>query len=640
MNGSHTPGRRPALAHTAVLALLFLLPSAAPANDQPPAPAPAPATADPGPSSETGARIAALRAEIAHHDELYFRHAAPEISDAAYDALKRELLALERAFPDAAAAVPPRAAALGDDRTGNFPTYRHREPMRGLEKAYSDTELRNWHRLLLARLGRDAAALVVEPKYDGLAISVTYERGQLVRAVTRGNGAEGEDITANVRTIRSLPATFRTATPPDLIELRGELYISRAEFARLNDELEAAGESTFAHPRNLAAGTAKLLDPVEVAARKLEVVFYGWGACEPAGQRPASQRKFLAQAGSWGLPVIERPRVAHSLAELQAAVTELGRQRDTLPFPTDGAVVKLDSVALRLAVGETEEAPRWAVAYKFAPEQATTQLRAITIQVGRTGVLTPVAELALVELAGSSVTRATLHNRATIERLDLRVGDFVRLEKAGEIVPQITGVDLSRRAPESVPYVFPDSCPACGTAVVQLPGEAAVRCPNPDCPAQLRRRLDHFAGKSGVGIRGLGPATITILVDRGLVREIADLYRLRRRDLLALPGFDLESADDLLAGIERSRQARLWRVINGLGLPRVGAASAKKLAERFTSLDRLARAPYGDLIPVVGPATARTLFAHLAEPRNQATLAALAAALRSPETATPGGNGP
>ena len=638
MNGCPTLGRRPALAHTAVLALLLLLPAAAPATAQPAEPAPA-AEADSNPSAETGARIAALRAEIAHHDELYFRRAAPEISDAAYDALKRELQALERAYPAAAADAAPLAAALGDDRTGNFPSYRHREPMLGLEKAYSDTELRNWHRLLLARLGRTAATLVVEPKYDGMAISVTYERGQLVRAVTRGNGTEGEDITANVRTISSLPTTLRTATPPDLIELRGELYLSRAEFNRLNGELEATGESTFAHPRNLAAGTAKLLDPAEVAARKLEVVFYGWGACEPVGQRPASQRKFLAQAGGWGLPVIERPRVARTLAELQTAVTELGRQREALPFPTDGAVVKLDSVALRRAVGETEETPRWAVAYKFTPEQVTTQLRAITIQVGRTGVLTPVAELALVELAGSSVARATLHNRATIERLDLRVGDFVRLEKAGEIVPQITGVDLSRRAAESVPYVFPDSCPACSTAVVQLPGEAAVRCPNPDCPAQLRRRLDHFAGKSGVAIRGLGPATVTILVDRGLVREIADLYRLRRRDLLALPGFDLESADDLLAGIERSRQARLWRVINGLGLPRVGTASAKKLAERFTSLDQLARATYGDLIPVVGPATARALFAHLAETRNQAALTALAAAMPT-TTITAGSSSP
>lgn len=631
MNGSPTHGRRPALAHTAVLALLLVSATALAATSprDPPPPAAAPVTA-----TEARARIVALREEIAHHNELYFRRAAPEISDTAYDSLRRELAALESAFPAEATAAAPETAPLGDDRTGDFPTALHRERLLGLEKTYTAAELRNWHRLLRARLDRRDATLVVEPKVDGLAVSVTYEHGRLVRAVTRGSGTEGDDITANVRTIATLPATLRAggahSPMPSLIELRGELYIPPTEFARLNLEREAAGEPPFAHPRNLAAGTAKLHDPAEVAARPLAIVFYGWGAWEPAATQPASQQKFLAQAKAWGLPTIGEARLARSASELWAAVVNVRTQSDQFSFPVDGAVAKLNSAPLRRLLGETEQAPRWAVAYKFQPSQATTQLRAITIQVGRTGILTPVAELAPVPLAGASVARATLHNRDTLARLDLRVGDTVTLERAGGVIPRITGVDLTRRPPGSSPYVFPEQCPACNTAVVQNPGEAAVRCPNPGCPAQVRQRLDHYSGRAGVRIQDLGPATITLLVDRGLVRDIPDLYRLRRTDLLALPGFGPISADALLAAIERSRHATLWRVFNGLGLPRVGPATAKKLARRFDRLESLANATYGELIPVVGTATARALVAHLAEPGNQARLTALASVRNKP----------
>ncbi|MBK8479244.1 MAG: NAD-dependent DNA ligase LigA [Opitutaceae bacterium] len=616
-----------------MLALLLLSVAAFAATPPLGAPAPTPA-AVPATTADAGARIAALRGEIARHNELYFRRSAPEITDSTFDSLRRELAALEADFPALAAAAPPEAAPPGDDRNGDFPTARHRAPMLGIEKVYTEAELRHWHRLLLARLGRRDAALVVEPKIDGLAISVTFEHGRLVRAVTRGSGTEGDEITANVRTIPTLPTTLRSAgahsPPPALIELRGELYISPAEFARLNLEREAAGEPPFAHPRNLAAGTAKLHDPAEVAARHLALVFYGWGAWEPTATQPASQQKFLEQANAWGLPTIPVTRLARSADELWAAVGEVARQRDQLPFPADGAVAKLDSVPLRRSLGETEQAPRWTVAYKFPPDRASTRLRAISIQIGRTGVLTPVAELVPVPLAGASIARATLHNRDTIARLDLRVGDTVTLERAGGVVPHITGVDLARRPAESAPYVFPDKCPACSTAVAQGPGEALVRCPNPICPAQVRQRLDHYTGRHGVRIQDLGPATITMLVDRGLVRDIPDLYRLRRGDLLALPGFGPTSADALLDAIERSRHARLWRAINGLGLPRVGTATAKKLGRHFTRLEQLANATYGELIPVVGTATARALVAHLAEPGNRATLTALAAIRSQP----------
>lgn len=632
MNGCPTHGRRPALAHTAVLALL-LVSAATFAAPPPPPNAPAPAVA-PATATEARARLVALRGEIARHDELYFRRSAPEITDTAYDALRRELTALEATFPAEAAAVAPEAIPLGDDRNGDFPTTLHRKRMLGLEKTQTEAELRHWYRLLLARLDRRNATLVVEPKVDGLAVSVTYEHGRLVRAVTRGNGTEGDDITANVRIIPTLPPTLRSggahSPAPALIELRGELYIAPADFARLNHEREAVGEPPFAHPRNLAAGTAKLHDPAEVATRHLSVVFYDWGAWEPAATQPASQQKFLAQAQAWGLPTTTDTRLARSADELWAAVTAVEHQRDQLTYPADGAVAKLDSVSLRRALGETEQAPRWAVAYKFRPDRATTQLRAITIQVGRTGVLTPVAELVPVPLAGASVARATLHNRDTIVRLDLHVGDTVTIERAGGVVPRITGVDPARRPADSTPYLFPDKCPACNTAVLQNPGEAAVRCPNRTCPAQVRQQLDHYTGRSGVRIHDLGPATITMLVDRGLVRSIPGLYHLRRSDLLTLPGFDPISADALLAAIERSRRAKLWRVINGLGLPRVGTATAKKLGGHFVRLDQLANATPSELVPLVGVATARALATHLAEPENQATLAALSAVLDTP----------
>ena len=555
------------------------------------------------PRTEARRRIAALRAEIAHHDTLYFQQAEPEISDFAYDQLKRELGELEKAFPtaggDAAASAP-----VGDDRSGLFPTWRHRERMLSLEKTYAEAELRAFVAGLARQLAGADLTYVVEPKVDGVAVSAIYEKGRLVRAVTRGDGVEGDDITPNARTIRSLPRALRPTAPdgtanpiPDLIELRGEIYVTFAEFARINREREAADEPLFSHPRNLAASTIRLLDPGAVAERKLDVVFYGWGACEPAALVPATQRGFHEQARAWGLPVLEKTWMAHSADEVWAAVQAFGRLRRQLPFPADGAVVKLDPVPLRGICGETRHAPRWAMAYKYAPERIETRLLAITVQVGRTGLLTPVAELAPVQLAGSTVTRATLHNRGAIARQDLRIGDFVYVEKAGEIIPAITGVDAARRPAGSRSYVFPATCPACGTAVVPLAGEAAVRCPNAACPAQVRQRLRHFASKSCMEIDGLGPATIDRLVESGRVKNLADLYRLRREDLVT-PGHGRETAaDQLLAAIERSKHAELWRFIHGLSIPHVGAATAGGLARRFGSLEALAAAGREGLAP-------------------------------------------
>lgn len=529
--------------------------------------------------SQREARLIWLRAEIARHDELYFKKAAPEISDAEYDRLKREMRMLEKALPQVASASAQPASALGDDHAGAFSTYRHREPMLSLEKAYTETELRAFISRVQSTLRRDDLVWVVEPKFDGLAISVTYENGRLVRAVTRGNGQRGDDVTANVLTITSVPRQL-PAGSPDVVEVRGEVYIDYTEFARINAEREEAGEELFAHPRNLAAGTLKQKDPAEVAKRKLSAVFYGLGAWVGTPAAPATQQALHALLKAWALPGVTAPVVASNADDVWLAVQRFGHERDTLSFPTDGAVVKIDSRAVQQELGASNEAPRWAVAYKFPPERVTTRLRAITLQVGRTGVVTPVAELEPVRIDGTTISRATLHNSDEIARRDLRVGDWVMVEKAGEIIPAITGVDLSRRAPESVAFVFPMQCASCGTKLVRVDGEAAVKCPNWHCPAQLRRRIEHFAAPTGVGIDNLGPTLIETLVASGKVGSVADLYRLK-------PGDGVTAS--ILAEIERSKRAELARFIFGLGLPGVGRKKAEELAQRYGSLAALAQ---------------------------------------------------
>jgi len=619
-----------------MLAVVLFAWSAALPGEPPPAPADAGAS-PPAASAGARRRIAELRAEIARHDQLYFHQAEPEISDFAYDRLRRELAELEKANPGAGAdAFPDRP--IGDDRSGLFPVWRHLVPMLSLEKTYDESELRSFLAAMARRFGRADLAYVVEPKVDGVAVSAIYDHGHLVRAVTRGNGREGDDITANARMIRSLPRALRPTAPngapnpvPDLVELRGEIYVTHTEFARLNREREAADEPPFAEPRNLVAGTIRLLDPQEVAERNLDVVFYGWGAWAPAATTPPTQHGFHELVRAWGLPALEECRMESSADEVWAAVQAIGRGRRERAFPTDGAVVKIDSVPLRREVGESERAPRWAMAFKYAPDRAETRLRAITVQVGRTGLLTPVAELAPVQLAGGTVTRATLHNRQVIARLDLRIGDMVWVERAGEIIPTITGMDPAQRPAGSRPYAFPAVCPACGGALVQLEGEAAVRCPNAACPAQVRQRLRHFASKACVDIDGLGPATIDALVASGRVGTVADLYRLRREDLVAAGCARGSSAERLLAAVERSKQAELWRFIFGLGIPHVGAAAAREVAARCGSLEALAAARPEELGAAdpggarLGDATSRAVAAFFMVPQNRAVVAELLA---------------
>ena len=580
-------------------------------------------------------RIAALRAEIAHHDELYYRRAQPEITDFEYDRLKRELSDLEAEFAPASDlfdGISP-TTQVGDDRTEGFVTYRHRERMMSLDNTYSPEELREFHERLGRLIGRDQLSYVVEPKIDGLAVSLTYVKGRLVRAVTRGNGIEGDDITANARTIHTLPPKLRASadTPvPDVIEIRGEIFLTLAEFRRINQQREEAGEPLYANPRNLAAGTIKQLDPREVAQRRLEIVLYGLGYCEPVTTMPSTQHGYHELVRAWGLPAVERYWTVQGPEETWAAVQELNRIRSTFAYPTDGAVVKLDSIPLQREAGATSKSPRWAMAYKFAAERAETRLDAITIQVGRTGVLTPVAELAPVHLAGTMVARATLHNRDEIARKDIRVGDYVYVEKAGEIIPAVVGINAARRSPECVPYVFPQKCPVCGTPVVQQEGEVALRCPNYDCAVQVRRRVQHFASKACVDIDGLGEAMVDTLVGKGWVRSVADIYRLRRDDLLTLGKNVGKSTDNLLAGIERSKRAELWRFIHGLGITHVGAAASKDLALKFGSLDALTQAKFEDfvfdkksVIEGIGETMGQAIMEHFNDPRNRTLVSEL-----------------
>jgi DNA ligase (NAD+) len=581
-------------------------------------------------------RIADRRALVARHDELYYRRAKPEITDQEYDRLKRELADLEAKYPEAARAAGAASptASVGDDRAEGFQTYRHRQAMQSLDNTYSEAELREFHGRLVRLLGREDLGYAVEPKIDGLAVSLTYEKGRFVRAVTRGNGVEGDDVTANALTIHSLPRELKKskAMPfPDVVEVRGEVFLTLAEFQRINLGREEAALEPYANPRNLAAGTLKQLDAREVASRRLEIVLYGMGACAPVSAGGETQSGYGARLRAWGLPTVEKSWAVQGIDAVWAAVEELDRLRDKFAYATDGAVIKLDSFAQQREAGHTSKAPRWAMAYKFAAERAETKLLAITIQVGRTGVLTPVAELEPVILAGTTVARATLHNRDEIARKDIRVGDTVSLEKAGEVIPAVIAVNLSRRPPHCAPYVFPEKCPACGTRVVQLDGEVALRCPNYDCPVQVRRRVRHFASKACVDIDGLGEAMVDQVVEEKWVESAADIYRLKRADLLTL-GKDVEkSTDNLLAAIERSKGTELWRFVHGLGIPHVGAASAKDLATRFGGLEALASARLEDflgekkasLIAGIGETMAQAIVTHFNQPRNRTLVAEL-----------------
>ena len=556
--------------------------------------------------AEAQQRIAQLRADVARHDERYYRQAKPEITDFAYDGLKRELAELEAEFPLFATADSP-TQRVGDDRVQGFREVAHRQKMLSLDNTYSEEEVRAFHTRMVRLLGTEDLHYTVEPKIDGLAVSLTYEQGRFVRAVTRGTGDKGDDVTANVRTIASLPRELkkvRGTVMPDVVEIRGEIYLTAAEFERINAERAAAGEELYANPRNTAAGTIKQLDAAEVARRKLSIVLYSLGHCEPAVV--TTQARLHERLKAWGLPHVERIWHALGIDEVWASIGELDALRRSFAYGTDGAVVKLDDMALQREVGATDKAPRWAIAYKYKPDTARTRLKAITIQVGKTGILSPVAELEPVFLAGSTIARATLHNEEEIRRKDIRVGDLVEIEKAGEVIPAVLRSFPEERLPGAPEFDLPAAvghkCPVCGGKIAKLAvadEEAqgvAWKCQNYDCSAQRTGRLGFFCSRKALAIDCVGGVVAEKLVELGHVQDPPDLYDVAQETLATLNlgtaekprVFGEKNAAKVVAAREAARALPLEKWLYALSVPDVGETTARELGRRHRNFTELA----------------------------------------------------
>jgi DNA ligase (NAD+) len=552
--------------------------------------------------AEAQRRIAGLRSQVARHDELYYRSSQPELSDFDYDQLKRELADLEAQFPQFASADSP-TQRVGDDRAQGFREVAHRQKMLSLDNTYNEAELRAFHTRLVKLLEIDDLRYTVEPKIDGLAVSLTYEEGKLVRAVTRGKGDRGDDVTANALTIATLPRKLHGAAPR-VVEIRGEIYLTQAEFERINAERAAADEELYANPRNVAAGTIKLLDPAEVARRKLAVVLYGLGHCEPEVVR--SQTELQKKLRAWGLPVVERYWTVRGIDEAWAAIGELDKIRRSFAYGTDGAVVKLDDVEQQHSAGDTAKSPRWAIAYKYKPDTARTRLKAITIQVGKTGILSPVAELEPVFLSLSTISRATLHNEDEIRRKDIRIGDLVEIERAGEVIPAVL-----RSFPEERPRGAKEfnlsaavggKCPVCGGRIAKVEVDtesgvgAAWKCQNYDCSAQRVGRLEFFCSRRALAIDSVGEIVAAKLVERDLVRAPLDLYSIEEQTLAELNlGTDEKKrvlgepiARKIVQAREAARNLPLAKWLYALSIPDVGEETAQDIAMLHDDMESVA----------------------------------------------------
>jgi DNA ligase (NAD+) len=591
--------------------------------------------------SDPSARADELRRLIEEANHAYYVLDAPTVDDSAYDEWMRELEALEAAHPELARpdsptqtiGARPSAAAPGDGEAATrqrFPEVRHRRPMLSLANARGRGELEAWHRRLRARLdeeglGTAESRFVVEPKVDGLAVTLAYRDGVLAVGATRGDGVVGEDVTANLRTVAGLPERLRVpggGPPPPLVEVRGEVYLPLAAFAELNARRAAAGERTFANPRNSAAGSLRQLDPGEVAKRPLAIWCYGIGAAE--GLDPATHSEALAWLRAAGFPVSDDITVADGIEEAAAACAAWEERRAELDFDIDGAVVKLDRLDLQERLGSVGRAPRWAIAYKFAPTTATTRLKQVEVNVGRTGAVVPYAVLEPVAVGGATVTYATLHNQEDIARKGLLVGDTVIVQRAGDVIPQVVGPLTDRRDGSERPFVMPARCPACGTDLVQPPGEVQFRCPNRSCPAQIQQGLEHFASRGAMDIEGLGEKRVRTFFDAGLVRSFADIYDLpgRREELVGMDGFKDRSVDNLLAAIEASKRRPWPNVLYALGIRHVGEVTAQAIAAVLPSLDDLLAADAERLAEAegVGPVVAEAVREFLASPANRELL--------------------
>lgn len=581
--------------------------------------------------SQAEQRVRDLRTEIRHHDYLYYVKDAPEIADEAYDALYRELQSLEERFPELRTADSPtqRVAGVALDE---FPKVRHAAPMLSLDSSQDESVLRRFDDRLRKALGSDAR-YVVEPKLDGASVELVYEQGALVRASTRGDGRVGEGITENVRTIRTVPLCLReAAAAPALLAVRGEIIMRVGAFERLNERLIADGLEPFANPRNAAAGSLRQLDPQITAQRPLDLYAYDILAVD--GAAPESQWGILALLRDWGFPVNELARCAGGVPDVLAYHAELAGRRDDLEYEIDGVVVKLDDVGAREAIGATSHHPRWAFAVKFPPRKEVTRILAIIPSVGRTGVVTPVAMLRPVELGGVTVSRASLHNREEVARKDIREGDRVRVQRAGDVIPQVVERVEEPGRERAAAFRMPHACPSCGTPLVER-GPYTV-CPNGfECPAQLAGRIQHFASRDALDIEGLGEETSKQLVEARLIRQLPDLFDLTVEQLLPLDGFAAKSARNLVDGIRRAATAELHRFLFGLGIPEVGAAVARDLARHFGSFAALRRASREELEAVrgVGPKMAEQIAGFFADRKHGEALGLLLAKVSLQEAA-------
>lgn len=568
------------------------------------------------------ARIGQLRELIRHHDRKYYLENDPEISDYEYDQLLAELARLEASHPELVAPDSPTQRVAGAP-TEAFETVAHAVPMLSLDNTYSEEEVREFDARVRRLLPGEGVEYLIELKLDGVSVALSYEMGVLVRGATRGDGSRGDDVTANLKTIRSIPlrlsGDFRTAT----LEVRGEAFMPRAGFELLNRERKRADEAPFANPRNAAAGSLKLLDPREVEERPLDAFFYQLVNARAVGV--TTQEGAIAAIARMGLRPSPIAVLAEDVSEVIRTLNEWKEKRHTLDYETDGMVVKVNSIDQQTRLGATTKSPRWGVAYKFPARSATTTVKDIIVQVGRTGKLTPVAVLDPVFVSGSTVSRATLHNEDEVERLDVRIGDTVLVEKGGEVIPKIVKVVEGRRKGRPRRFRMPQRCPVCGEAVVRPEGEVDVRCENVGCPAQVKRAIEHFASRGAMDIEGLGTALVAQLVDRGLVTDYGDLYRLTKDDLSALERMGETSSENLLAALAKSRERPFARVVFALGVRHVGARVAQVLAARFTSMAKLRAAGEEELSEVdeIGPVIAASVRAFMGSPRNREALAKL-----------------
>ena len=587
-------------------------------------------------------RITELRRLIRHHEELYYLANQPEISDAEFDDLMRELLQLEQEHPSLVTPDSPTQRVSGR-ASERFESVRHAEPMLSLDNAYDEAELRAFDERVRKGLAEggilpDSIDYVAELKIDGLSIALTYEDGALARAATRGDGTTGEEVTSNVRTIRAIPLRLRQNVP-GRIEVRGEVYLPRTAFEKMNKERADAGELLFANPRNAAAGALRQLDPSLVAKRGLGAFTYQLVADEPV--RPPSHGETLERLKAWGLPVESHWTRCSGIDALVAFCVEWADKRRSLGFDTDGVVIKVDALERRRKLGTTSKFPRWAVAFKFPAEQKTTRLKEIAVNVGRTGAVTPFAVLEPIFVGGTTVSMATLHNADDIARKDIRAGDTVIVEKAGDVIPRVVGPILSKRPADSQPWVMPTTCPECGSDLHREEEEAVWRCENVSCPARLQRGLEHFAGRGAMNIEGLGESLVSQLIANRLVRDYADVYSLTTAQIASLTSSSVRSdgktierrfgdknAAKVVAEIERSKANDLWRLIYGLGIRHIGERGAQVLARAFGSVDALVNASLEQLQATheIGPVLAESLRSWLDEPRNRELLDRLRAA--------------